>query len=385
MARLRELECVVEVPNERCWQWLFHGEAASLRFSAGYDDVPVERRPIILGRIRFPKNGGMTLQTNSILRAIEAARFFGPRLGPQVVAMRCRVVNRCFAAEEGKPDDLMKTLDQNVSVIDPRVAELALEWEFKGRPRPRTMQEVERVAADCDRPEVLEELRGIADGGRRNHGKIPPRDDPAVEGFANRRRSAAEQDLSERGAVRRKHATHPGSRQHEAFGASPLHVHDLQVAQQADVRRLAAGLDELVEDLPAPLQQVPAAPEGLAELEAAHAEPVAVALGALLDVAELLERGEQPEDVVLVQVEALREGGDALLLLVAEGLEEADRIDHRLDRVVPLRLLHRVLLHARRLASARQGSRRARCLSPAGDRKVVSKGPVSVGNRDASL
>jgi hypothetical protein len=147
-ARLRELECVVEVPNERCWQWLFHGEAASLRFSAGYDDVPVERRPIILGRIRFPKNGGMTLQTNSILRAIEAARFFGPRLGPQVVAMRCRVVNRCFAAEEGKPDDLMKTLDQNVSVIDPRVAELALEWEFKGRPRPRTMQEVERVAAE---------------------------------------------------------------------------------------------------------------------------------------------------------------------------------------------------------------------------------------------
>lgn len=143
-ARLRELECVAEAPAERCWQWLFHGEAAPLRFGAGYDDVPVERRPIILGRIRFPRSGGMTLQTNSIQRAIEAARFFGPRLGPEVVAMRCRIVNRCFAAEEGQPDDLMKTLDQDVTVVDPRVAEVALERDFEG---VRTMEDAERVAA----------------------------------------------------------------------------------------------------------------------------------------------------------------------------------------------------------------------------------------------
>jgi hypothetical protein len=144
-ARLRELECMVEVSAERCWQWLFHGEAASLRFGAGYDDVPRERRPIILGRIRFPKSGGMTLQTNSVLRAIEAARFFGPRLGPEAVAMRCRIVNRFFAAEEGQPDDLMKTLDQDVTVVDPRVAEVALERDFKG---VRTMEDAERVAAE---------------------------------------------------------------------------------------------------------------------------------------------------------------------------------------------------------------------------------------------
>ncbi len=143
--KLRGLKCTVEVPAERCWQWLFHAEAASLRFDAGYDDVPKEKRPIVLGRLRFPKSGGMTLQTNSIPRAIEAARFFGPLFGPEVVAMRCRVVNRCFAADEGDPNELLKTLDQNVTVIDPRAAEVALRREFKD---VRTMQEAEHVAAE---------------------------------------------------------------------------------------------------------------------------------------------------------------------------------------------------------------------------------------------
>src|SRR5437762_9258605 len=106
--KLKALQCMVEVPSERCWQWLFHAEAASLRFPAGsYDDVPEAKRPIVLGRIRFPAHGTMTLETNSFERAIEGARFFAPRLGPEVVAMRCRMVNRCFAAHEGQSDRLM--------------------------------------------------------------------------------------------------------------------------------------------------------------------------------------------------------------------------------------------------------------------------------------
>jgi hypothetical protein len=28
--RLRDLNCVVEAPAERCWQWLYHAEVASL-------------------------------------------------------------------------------------------------------------------------------------------------------------------------------------------------------------------------------------------------------------------------------------------------------------------------------------------------------------------
>jgi hypothetical protein len=64
--RLRALKCTVNAPSEQCWQWLFQAEAAPLRFACSYNDVPKVKRPIILGRIRFPRDGGMTLQTNSI-------------------------------------------------------------------------------------------------------------------------------------------------------------------------------------------------------------------------------------------------------------------------------------------------------------------------------
>jgi len=143
--KLRALQCMVEVPSEGCWQWLFHAEAASLRFPGGsYDDVPEAKRPIVLGRIRFPGHGAMTLETSSLERAIAGARFFAPRLGPEVVAMRCRLVNRCFAAHEGPPDTLMATLDHGVTVIDPRAAEAAMKRQFAD---VRSMEDMERAAA----------------------------------------------------------------------------------------------------------------------------------------------------------------------------------------------------------------------------------------------
>src|SRR5882724_5894651 len=144
LVTLCTLECLVEVPDEQCWQWLFQAEAASLRFGGGYEDVPKERRPIILGRIRFPTNSSMVLQTNSIARAIGAAKFFAPHLGSECAAIRCRLVNRLFAAEEGRLEELMKTLDQNVTVIDPRAAEAAFAHDFK---HARTKEDVERVVA----------------------------------------------------------------------------------------------------------------------------------------------------------------------------------------------------------------------------------------------
>jgi len=144
--RLRPLRCVVEDPAERCWQWLYAAESSSLTISAGYDAVPADRRPIVLGRIRFPKKGGgMTIQTGSIERAVAAAAFFRPHLGPEVVAIRCRVVNRLFAADEGDADDLMKALDQNVTVVNPREAEAAFERVFAG---VRSVEDAERAAAE---------------------------------------------------------------------------------------------------------------------------------------------------------------------------------------------------------------------------------------------
>jgi hypothetical protein len=143
---LRGLECMVETPRDQCWQWLFQAEAASLRFAGGFDDVPKERRPIVLGRIRFPKDGSMmTLQTNSIQRAIGAAGFFAPYLGPQSGLVRCRLVNRLFAGEEGSPKELAKILDRNVTVVDPRESEEAFNRDFKG---VTSMEEAERMASE---------------------------------------------------------------------------------------------------------------------------------------------------------------------------------------------------------------------------------------------
>jgi hypothetical protein len=85
----------------------------------------------------------MTFETNSIPRAIEGAKFFGSRLGPKVMALRCRLVNRCFAAEEGPLNELLKSLDGDVTVVDPRVNEERIKREFIN---VHTGQDMERVA-----------------------------------------------------------------------------------------------------------------------------------------------------------------------------------------------------------------------------------------------
>jgi hypothetical protein len=103
-----------------------------------------QRRPIILGRIRFPRDGSMIMQTNSIQRAIGAAGFFAPRLGLKSELLRCRLVNRWFAAGEGQPNQLMMILDRNVTVIDSREADAAFKQAFRG---VRTQADAERNAA----------------------------------------------------------------------------------------------------------------------------------------------------------------------------------------------------------------------------------------------
>lgn len=141
--RMRRLKCVVEDRENRCWQWQYKAEAQPLKFFVGYEAVPPEIQPIVLGRLRFPKAGGMTIELNSFSRAIEAARFFAPILGPRIVLRRGRVVNRCFAASDGHPDDLMRELDRNVTVIDPAVSEREFEEDLKG---VTSRSELERVA-----------------------------------------------------------------------------------------------------------------------------------------------------------------------------------------------------------------------------------------------
>lgn len=136
LAKLVRLDCIDIDPAEHaCWTWLFHGESAELPIGDGYHAVPVGRRPLVLGRIRLPREGLMTLDTNSTRRALAAARFFAHHAGPGCALIRCRMVNRLFSGEEGQKagiQALMKTLDQNVTVRDPREAEAQMRADFDG-------------------------------------------------------------------------------------------------------------------------------------------------------------------------------------------------------------------------------------------------------------
>ncbi|MFO0570952.1 MAG: hypothetical protein U0263_35285 [Polyangiaceae bacterium] len=140
--RLSGLGCVVTDRTSNRLQWLYDGEASALPLEVASDQVPAAVRPVILGWLRFPKSGGLTIELGSFRRAIAAARFFGPILGPRVVLVRARVINTCFGAGDGHPEALLRRLDQDVTVIDPVVAERQLEKDFEG---VRTPEEAERV------------------------------------------------------------------------------------------------------------------------------------------------------------------------------------------------------------------------------------------------
>ena len=68
MAKLQTLACMNVDPTRNCLEWLFDHESASLRFPGTFEDVPPAMRPIVLGRLRFPRKTAMTLQANSISR-----------------------------------------------------------------------------------------------------------------------------------------------------------------------------------------------------------------------------------------------------------------------------------------------------------------------------
>jgi len=121
--RLKQLRCVVK--DGACWVWLYQDEATSLTFDRSYATLSRELHPILIGRIRVPRPTSMVVELRSAPRAIEGARFFQAALGPDVVLRRLRVINRFFDVSELSAGlaRLDKILDQDVTVIDPRVTE----------------------------------------------------------------------------------------------------------------------------------------------------------------------------------------------------------------------------------------------------------------------
>lgn len=119
--RLRTLRCVAE-DAKHSWLWLYEAEAASLEFGPiPHAELPRHGPPVIIGKLRAPETRRMIIELRSFERAISAATFFAPVLGPRIILHRCRLVNRWFHAQEMQSglEELDRQLDRDVTVIDP--------------------------------------------------------------------------------------------------------------------------------------------------------------------------------------------------------------------------------------------------------------------------
>lgn len=119
---------------------------------------------VIVGSVRF-RGKTMVLQVRSHARAKGIARLARKAIGPGAQLVRCRVVNRLFAAEEqtGEVGELDRWLERDVVVIDSEAnaAIAAAEWSeialaIAGRPdRERALEEeLTRRRRDPSRPRV---------------------------------------------------------------------------------------------------------------------------------------------------------------------------------------------------------------------------------------
>ena len=139
----RRLRCMNEDKEAGCWVWLYEREAAALTFGLPREKLSREVHPIVIGRFHLEEDR-MVLAVRSSERATQAARFFKPFLGPEVVLVRARVFNRWLELREASVglDRLDALLDANVTFIDP---EAALERFKKATAGAKTTEE--KVAA----------------------------------------------------------------------------------------------------------------------------------------------------------------------------------------------------------------------------------------------
>jgi hypothetical protein len=129
----KRLRCMDEDRKAGCWVWLYEREAASLTFGQPRDKLDPRVHPIVIGRFTF-ETDFMVLAVRSVTRAVEAAKFFGPRFGPTVVLSRGRLLNRWLEVHEAAVglDQLDAMLDARVTVIDPNDSEERFEMAMAG-------------------------------------------------------------------------------------------------------------------------------------------------------------------------------------------------------------------------------------------------------------
>src|SRR5262249_17805507 len=201
------------------------------------------------------------------------------------------------------------------------------------RDRPdvlHVLAHVDCIAAGRDRAELLEDRLAIDQGTIREALQAVGQERAElVLGFEG------EIGLARRAGVERQRLPQLGDDAHGPIGFDDLDRHDAGASEHRDIGSLPHLAHELPHDRTRLAQESHVLDVALSQLETADPQAVVLGRAVLLDVATRLERGEEAEDVVLVELQPLRELGDPELLgLPAELLEDVQAVGARLNDVI---------------------------------------------------
>lgn len=158
-----KLRCMKYDPLQDRWVWLYEAEAKRLKFKGTYKDIPIERRPIVLGSFFFRNKGEMVLDLNSFDRAIQAVIFFNKYLPRKAAKVKdITILNKFHDASKGfvpkhqdyfdkgleevfDPDGLIDDLKRATSSIDNPMEKADAAYSLMLEEFEKSISEVERM------------------------------------------------------------------------------------------------------------------------------------------------------------------------------------------------------------------------------------------------
>lgn len=97
----KKLSCMAFDREGQRWVWLYEFEAQKLRFANSHNQIPKDKRPVIIGYFIFRGEHQMILDLRSLDRVCKAIEFFDKRINRRIAkATHLRIVNRLFSADE---------------------------------------------------------------------------------------------------------------------------------------------------------------------------------------------------------------------------------------------------------------------------------------------
>jgi len=157
-----KLRCMQHDSFRDRWVWLYEAEAKRLKFKGSYKDIPIERRPIVLGAFFFRNKGEMVLDLNSFDRAIKAVVFFDKYLPRKAAKVKdITVLNKFHDGSKGfvpkhqdyfdkgleeviDPDGLINDLKMDTSTIENPMEKVNAAY-------PRIMEEFQKSIPEVER------------------------------------------------------------------------------------------------------------------------------------------------------------------------------------------------------------------------------------------